>query len=213
MKKTILLPICSVAFVGLLTTTHAEARDYTPPTIVHSKSKATKLCKDVRGKQSLRKVVNDNVREDSKIRRTHADRITDEQCKFHVASKAEKRKYWNKTLDRLVAEGLLTRADKKALGRLPFDATVLENWTPTTDFGRQIKQQSEEPEAQANTGAGFVAGAIIGAAIGFGMAGPAGIAPGAAIGGAAGNLAETGYNAYNDGGAAEDGGGGDGDGE
>jgi hypothetical protein len=213
MKKTILLPICSVAFVGLLTTTHAEARDYTPPTIVHSKSKATKLCKDVRGKQSLRKVVNDNVREDSKIRRTHADRITDEQCKFHVASKAEKRKYWNKTLDRLVAEGLLTRADKKALSNLPFDATVLENWKPTTDFGRHIKDQTEDtPEAQANTGAGFVAGAIIGAAIGFGISGPAGIAPGAAIGGAAGNLAETAYNAS--GGGSEGGeGGGDDDGE
>jgi hypothetical protein len=82
------------------------------------------------------------------------------------ASPADQARYWNRTLNQLVAQGLLTRADRKTLSRLPFDATVLEHRDPTTDFGKQIKSQSEEqPEAQANTGAGFVIGAIIGGAM------------------------------------------------
>jgi hypothetical protein len=218
--KTILMPILTVGFAGLLTIGHAEAREFTPPSIVHTKSKAVKLCKEVRGKAPLRKTIDDNLRTDGKVRRAHVRTITNESCKFYAASQAEQRKYWNQTLDKLVAQGLLTRADKKALSRLPFDATVLEQWTPTTDFGRHIKDQSNDtPQAnEANSGAGFVIGAIIGGAIGFGAAGPAGIAPGVAIGGAAGNLTETAVDHFSgdatNGG--EDGGGdggGDGDGE
>jgi hypothetical protein len=205
--KKILLPLCSVAFAGLVASAEADAKDYEPPKIVYQKSKADTLCKDVRGNASLRKTIDDNVRKTPKLKRTDARRITDEQCKFYTASKTEKQKYWNRTLNQLVAQGLLTRADRKTLSRLPFDATVLEHWDPTTDFGKQIKSQSEEqPEAQANTGAGFVIGAIIGGAMGFGLAGgPQGIAPGAAIGGAMGNLAETTYNGSGGGDSAADG--------
>ena len=151
----------------------------------------------------------------SRLNKKAGQVITRKLCRYHSASKNQQRKIIRKQLRVLAKRGLITQQDQAVLARAVIDPSILAEWKPSTDFGRALKEESEDVDVQKSMGAAI--GGIIGGLIGGAVSGGAGIAPGAAIGGALGNIIETvvsdsgddSSGGSSDGGDTEEGGSGD----